>query len=387
MDRSQENTRKSRGSRAWALGLCLCATLLICSCRGLPTSSSLGGASSIQASRGSVAGNRDTLPAEAWSGPPHFEGDAWRPPGIAGPWPRDEYLHDGGDSGRPAAVAADWTVTGLEQNDTIAHFDTIDGRTIVEQSNRVYLYAPRFGSVRRVHGVAASRSRDVVGSADSELRLEQHDDLQIATNSHTQQQLIGDVGVRGSSVYRDRLQGGDLNSLRKVAGMRNALLPFEDFQIIHAGRYDQLEKVRLEEAIEAARTWSHDAAVQIFLDERRAITDTKDERLQSIYRTDEPNHPKLRLVKVASTESVLPGDMVDFTIRFDNVGDRVIGNVTILDNLSTRLEFVSSTDECSLKADFVTEPNPGGSLVVRWEITDPLPPGQGGVIRFRCRVR
>jgi hypothetical protein len=32
-------------------------------------------------------------------------------------------------------------------------------------------------------------------------------------------------------------------------------------------------------------------------------------------------------------------------------------------------------------------PVEGDSVVVRCELTDPLKPGQGGVLRFKCRVR
>ena len=66
---------------------------------------------------------------------------------------RDEYLCDGGDFGLPAAVRADWTVDGLEQEDAIAHYDTLDGRVVVTPSNRVCVYAPRFAAVRRVENV------------------------------------------------------------------------------------------------------------------------------------------------------------------------------------------------------------------------------------------
>ncbi len=49
----------------------------------------------------------------------------------------------------PAGVNTDWKVTGLEQEDTVAHYDTIDGRTIITPSNKVCLYAPRFAAARR----------------------------------------------------------------------------------------------------------------------------------------------------------------------------------------------------------------------------------------------
>ena len=75
--------------------------------------------------------------------------------------PGDEYLCDGGDYGLPAAVRADWSVDGLEQEDAIAHYDTLDGRVVVTPSNRVCIYAPRFAAVRRVENpLAHERRRD-----------------------------------------------------------------------------------------------------------------------------------------------------------------------------------------------------------------------------------
>ena len=61
--------------------------------------------------------------------------------------------------------------------------------------------------------------------------------------------------------------------------------------------------------------------------------------------------------------------------------------MTILDNLTTRLEYVPDSAQSSLEATSAPSPTSAGSQVLRWEIKDPLPAGQGGVVRFRCRVR
>jgi uncharacterized repeat protein (TIGR01451 family) len=90
---------------------------------------------------------------------------------------------------------------------------------------------------------------------------------------------------------------------------------------------------------------------------------------------------------VASACSAKPGEVVEFTLRFDNVGDQTVGNVTIVDNLTTRLELVPNTAQCSREAQFSTEANPQGSLILRFEINEPLKPGEGGIARFKCVVR
>jgi uncharacterized repeat protein (TIGR01451 family) len=128
--------------------------------------------------------------------------------------------------------------------------------------------------------------------------------------------------------------------------------------------------------------------VQVILDRQAAMTADADQALQSVFTVKAPpGDPKLRVIKVADKQFAEPGEEVSFTIRFDNVGNQLIGNVTVVDNLTTRLEYIPDSAQCSLDAQFFTEPNEGDSLVIRCEVTDPLPAGEGGVIRFRCRVR
>src|SRR5260221_1730481 len=74
----------------------------------------------------------------------------WSPPGIAGPWPHDEYLFDGGDRDVQVNVAPSGELQGVELEDTVAVYDTLTGETCVEPSNRVCLYSPRFAAVRKV---------------------------------------------------------------------------------------------------------------------------------------------------------------------------------------------------------------------------------------------
>jgi uncharacterized repeat protein (TIGR01451 family) len=101
---------------------------------------------------------------------------------------------------------------------------------------------------------------------------------------------------------------------------------------------------------------------------------------------------KLRLIKVADKESASPGEIVQFTLRFDNIGEKedssqLLGNITILDDLSGRLEFIPGSAIASLASGFKTQLNASGGLTLRFEITDPLAPGDFGVIQYQCTVR
>ena len=311
----------------------------------------------------------------------------WAPPGITLPWPKDEYLADGGDRDAQVRVTPDWQVHGLELEDTIAHYDTLDGRTLVEPSNRVHIYAPRFAAVRHVEEAAASEQRDGLSSYGQKMSLEERDEHLPATTSVQPVQPIGDIGIKQASLARLEQAEAVFSNRRLVAAVQDRLLPFEDFQIVRIGVYDDAEKAQLEEAIAGAIVWSKDQAMQVIIDRQMAVVETGDQRAEATFRVDLPDNPRLRVIKMASTDEARPGDVIDFTIRFDNMGNAAIGNVTLIDNLTTRLEYVADSAKSSRDAEFSTQPNEGDSLVLRWEFAEPLEPNQGGVVRFQCRVR
>ena len=118
------------------------------------------------------------------------------------------------------------------------------------------------------------------------------------------------------------------------------------------------------------------------------MADVKYDSVAAVYMASEPpGPPKLRDCKVASTSFAKPGDTVDFTIRFDNIGNQSLERVAIIDSLNTRLEYVENGAQCNLDATFSTPPNEGGSTAMCCELSQPLKPGQGGILRFRCRMR
>ncbi len=348
------------------------------------------------------------LPANAWTGapaPPNagmgcptqmgspwpvpgYQGTPWRPPGITGVWPADEYLFDGGDHPPSVQVMQDWTVLGLDQEDTVAHYDTLDGRTEVQASNRVPIYAPRFAAVRQISGLSMSHTRNRLAGVESPTGpVTQEEQLQ-PTGVHQPLQTERYLGIRGLQDFREREGTLGVTGDILLGRISDRFQIYEDFQVIREGTFDNSEKARLTLWLAAAHAWESDQSAQVVIDEHAAVQVTGRSRVQSIYEYELPDgKPRLRIIKVASTAQAQPGDEIEFTLRFDNIGDQAIGNVTIIDNLTTRLEYVPGTAECSLTARFVTQENDGESLVLRWEVMDPLEVGQGGIIRFRCRVR
>ena len=354
-----------RWPRLWRMFLTGLCALILCSCR----------------SPGSVVYDTSTLDSTT-AGP-------WAPPGFSQPWPQDEYLHDGGDRGLPAKVRTNWEVLGLELEDTIAHYDTEDGQTVVEPSNRVHIYSPRFGAVRQVSTLMSNRLAKRAGGVHLPEQLADPTTLQIVTSSQQHLQTDRQIGTKQAIGLRSKQGDGILATTNKANGLhQDVFLPYENLRIIRYGIFESAEMAYLAKGSTAAIAWSHNQAVQVILDHQAAMAEVKDQLAASVHTVkDVPGKSKLRVVKVASTQFAEPGDEVALTIRFDNVGQKRIGNVTIIDNLTTRLEYVADSAECSIAAEFFTQPNEGDSLVIRCEVTDPLEPGQGGILRFRCRVR
>ena len=311
----------------------------------------------------------------------------WAPPGIAGPWPHDEYLQDGGDREVQANLGAAGEIRGLDLDDTIAIYDTKDGRSIVEPSNRVAIYAPRFAAVRQVTSVLQNAQNEQLNAMAWQEKISTHQEGQLASTAVQPIQPEGEISSKKLSIQRTKDRVVPAISLQPIAAVEGEFGLHENFRVIRQGIFEESEKAHLAKAAQAAIVWSHEKAVQVVLDGREAVSVTSDQKTQVTFRVEEPNHPSLRVIKTASNTSARPGDIVDFTIRFDNLGDQEIQRVVLIDNLTTRLEYLPESAQSSRPAEFSSELNQGDSLVLRWEFTAPLPVGQGGLVRFHCRVR
>jgi uncharacterized repeat protein (TIGR01451 family) len=338
----------------------------------------------------------------------------WSPPGIARPWPEDEYLCDGGDGGVPADVkkgdcpdfghhrgamvgnengtvpfnANCREVRGLEMEDAVAAYDTLDGRTLVTPSNRVCIYSPRFAAVRQVVGLVSNEQRQRLSDIQINESLATPVVTQKIGSAKQQVQAENEIGARPAHAFRMKQGDGALSNVIGPRGFQDGFKLYENIRVLRQGIFENTERAILARGVQAAVAWTHDQAVQIILDRKAANAVVQDQQVETIFTVDEPPPcPKLRIIKVASTGDALPGEEVWFTIRFDNVGNQPIGNVTILDSLTTRLEFVEGSAQCSREAKFSVQPNEGDSLVVKCELAEPLEPGRGGLLRFCCKVR
>jgi uncharacterized repeat protein (TIGR01451 family) len=301
--------------------------------------------------------------------------------------PSDEYLCDGGDFVTPAGVKADWSIEGLEEEDAIGHYDTVDGRTIVTPSNRVCIYAPRFAAVRRVVSAMAHEQPVFVNAILEEESLAKATEALPPIIQNQRHAVAVNLGERPPSLFRQRQQAGGLENLQAAMDAYYALAPYANFEVIRTGEVSNAEKPLVERSRQNAITLTGDQAPQVLFGVKMAQGFDSIKQAAVIYQTDEPDSPRLRLIKLASCGNAQPGEEVEFTLRYDNIGDQVIGNVTVVDNLSTRLEYIEGSAKSSVDANFRTEPTPNGSSILRWEIIDEVKPGDGGILRFRVKVR
>ena len=301
---------------------------------------------------------------------------------------RLEKLLDGGDRFPKVRVRDDWSVSGLDPEDTIAHYDTLDGRTEVSESNRVAVYAPRFAAVRQIKNVFSSESSLPAGRVRMMAALNESESRDFVDTVKFDDSAVEHIYDLPAQALEDRAPG---RTVEQVDIPTRALGHRPPFVATHIAGTDELFRDRL--AFD--ETYSQELvidnkiqSVRINLDNTPASIVSETSGANEVFEYELPDgKARVRVLKIASTTAAHAGDTVRFSIRFDNVGDEAVGNVTIMDNLTTRFVYVPDSETCDVGAVFTSEPNNEQSSILRWEITEPLEPGQGGIVRFDCRVR
>jgi uncharacterized repeat protein (TIGR01451 family) len=315
-------------------------------------------------------------------------GLSWVPDGISCPWPKDEFICDGGDKNHDVHVKRDWSVVGLDEEDTVVHYDTVDGRTEVTASNCVCIYAPRFAAVRQVSSPIFYEGHERIAGVEKPLKLNVHEENRGPKTAIQPEQLVAQLGLDQTQAFRDKIRGTHIDQTLQPILAADAFLPHENLKLIMRGEYDATEKARLAERTAAAVTWTQNQAVQILIDGQQAVQAKGLSQPQETIVYELEGKPRLRICKIADKSDAQVGEIVTFTLRFDNVGDQTVGNVTIIDHLMPRLEYVEGSTQSTLASEFKPGPIVGGeTTVLRWEINDPLKVNEGGVIRFQAKVR
>jgi uncharacterized repeat protein (TIGR01451 family) len=336
-----------------------------------------------------------------WS--PHALGprDPWGLPIIPPPKGGEECLRDGGDQGTPTHHDSHGRLQGIDPADTVAEYRQFGGKRNISVTNETCLCVPRFVLVRQLTPLVA---------VERILTPQQHEqtDQGIALNAlqkaRRQRQVDESRDVRG----RARLWA---NVTVKGSGTLKELTPLRAVEIHDAigaaiGRDEpihrtEVTKARLKRQLQLAIRLSDEEGVHYLARRDGTAVIGKHENLGQVVSTwemreaificpqQEPEIPAepLLVQKWCNAESAQIGDVVTFYIRYSNLGGKPISDIAVVDSLVSRLEYVAGSARSDRDAVFVTQPNEAGSLILRWEIKDPLPPGQKGVVSFQVRVK
>lgn len=307
------------------------------------------------------------------------------------PMPRrqnvQEYVFDGGDQQPRVIIKKDWTPAGVDPTDTVVYYETETGEICVQPTNRVPIYAPRFGAVRKIRGaqlaakaIGTQRIVDPVTAG----RLE---DTELAGSMTLPLATHGEEQVDFIDAFRENRGGIPLESIIPAERMTRAFVPHEGIDVLGLGRITDEEIAVLGRVLQNARTWYQPESLEVILDTTEAVVITDDRKPQDVHVFETRDKCALRICKTASHTIANPGDVINFAIRFDNAGSKAIGNAVILDSLSPRLEYIEGSQQSSIDARFSADPNEVGSQILRWEILSTIETSDGGVISFDCRVR
>ncbi|MGI9445195.1 MAG: DUF11 domain-containing protein [Rubripirellula sp.] len=298
-----------------------------------------------------------------------------------------EFICDGGDNPPNVAVRRDDSLTGLQPEDTVVHYTTAAGDIEVEASNKVCLYAPRFLSVRKITGALAGGR--AIGAAQFDKpqgtsRLDQP--LPRLTMTDSVELAHADV-ARKIDAMRERVRGVPVDSVLQLEQASDVMAALVGLTIDQLNQLQDDEKVALEQFSLAAISWALDECVEATIEDLKAPSLVRDESLQGLTIYEFPEAGRLRIHKMADRTDAKPGEIVNFAIRVENVGDAPVDRVVLTDNLITRLEYVEGSETCSAGAEFLPVKNDGQSLRLQWKLTDVLRVGESATIRFKCRVR
>lgn len=302
-------------------------------------------------------------------------------------WP-DEYLADGGDRGYPVHYDP-YHRLGLDTEDTVAEFRDSDGKPATQSTNRVAIYAPRFGSVRTV--VTPSGDLQIARASGMQDRVVNSGlGTRVGPDDYTRNDRLRGIRVRSraSGVETREWERGVFNTARlakhtKLSGLR------QDLSYWLSSSFEQSDKARIADGIDAALLWTrNENPVMTAQIKSLGQVEVRFRAAELVGTEPEKNDPgRLKIVKLADRKTAKPGDTITFVIRYDNVGERPLHDLRIVDNLTPRLEYIEDSATSDRAGDITLEDNAEGSAVVTFTFDEPLPGGKGGVVTFQCKVR
>src|SRR5262249_26786136 len=236
-----------------------------------------------------------------------------------------------------AGYDAEGKLGGLNPKDTIAEYVDSVGRRKLAISNRVCLCVPRYAVIRTE--IAPSGYEIMIGPLNT-LQIEQ----KVALQSET------------PPLHKQKIEAPEL--------LKNRERPQVAQSAITAVIFDQ---------------WLSTGLIVGEIGPKAVIGTSR--------KVCPPPDIPLRICKEVDKHCASIGDIVTFTLRYINPGGQPIRNVVVNDSLTGRLEYVAGSAKSDRDAVFTMQENEAGSLILRWEFSGELLPGQAGVITFQAKIR
>ncbi|WP_437204816.1 hypothetical protein [Planctomicrobium sp. SH664] len=299
----------------------------------------------------------------------------------------DEYVCDGGDKGIPVHYEGK-NRAGLGLEDTVAEYIDSDGKRRVKPSTEACVYAPRFGAVRSATTPVEDLSIEKALGHQDEWSLAALD-AKAVLDEKVQTDEVQDLRIRSRvSGLEGRTVDDKLNQTVAAARHIKTLNAFENIQFFREGLFDRIDIALLEASVDSAVEWSGGRSALIIAHDQSGQIVQGRSMAQDMTGVEDRRTPgDLRIVKVADRKSGHPGDIVTFTIRFDNVGDKELTRVRVVDNLSPRLEYIENSVDSNLDGQIHTDDNGAGGKLLTFEFDQPLKGKTGGFVSFQCRLR
>ena len=303
----------------------------------------------------------------------------------------DEYIFDGGDRDYPVHYHGG-EIAGLDTEDTVAEFKDGDGRNHIKASNRVAVYAPRFGAVRTVAGPGIDIKVDKAAGATDIAGIDSlHERVGLDTNilNTPASGLAMREGASGietaQPAHLARKSDAALQNNKVDKGLESKIAI--GMGLLEMSSIQELNLQIVEPATSDIKTGFGQTAATSQATQAYATC-----RLQATVGTEKNGRKgEIHITKEASSLIAQSGDVITFKINFRNIGDYNVHDVRIIDNLTPRLQYVEGTGQIDTTngtgGGLTAVPNPEGSQTLEFILDDPLKGGESGSITFKAKVK
>ena len=302
----------------------------------------------------------------------------------------DEYVFDGGDRDNPAGYHGGKR-SGFDSEDTVAEFTDHTGESRVTASNRVAVYAPRFGSVRTVTGLLADTKIDraagtrdalTVGNLRTGKAAQEHVHDTILSGLETRDRVDGMIASRPPMETRRTDAASQSRKVDEGAEGRS---------YSGSNTFNRRDGIAQQQQVLNAIVWTRDLYPVITATTTSASEITAEFKVQQTVGVEDERETKgaIHIVKLTDRDVAQSGDVITFTIRFENTGDFDVYDVRIVDNLTPRLDYVTGTAKIDEQhpGAVAVEPNGEGSSILTFTLDNALKGHDGGTITFDAKVR